>query len=238
MGKRLTGEERRHAILRAAIPLFARNGFNGTTTREIAKAAKVSEALLYKHFPSKDAIYSELETIAVRKQEISQRVAGLEPSTETLVGVVYFLIAMIYEGPPPDHSGIPHDDMHRLMANSYLEDGTFARIFMERNIKHWESFFQRCIQAAIASEDMLADWIHPQARWWFAHHLGVAIGFLNLPEEQVIGYGFPLEKLLDQTVRFSLRGMGLTDEAIARYYKVEALETFRQSLFRTPTDHA
>ena len=54
---RLDAEERRAAIIEAALPLFARKGFSGVLTKELAQAAGVSEALLYKHFPSKQAIY-------------------------------------------------------------------------------------------------------------------------------------------------------------------------------------
>ena len=48
---RLDSDERRQAIVEAAVPLFARKGFSGATTRELAEAAGVSEALLYRHFP-------------------------------------------------------------------------------------------------------------------------------------------------------------------------------------------
>ena len=48
------------AIAEAAMPLFARNGFAGTTTREIARAAGVSEALVFQHFPSKAALYQNI----------------------------------------------------------------------------------------------------------------------------------------------------------------------------------
>ncbi|PYM09743.1 MAG: hypothetical protein DME18_17505 [Verrucomicrobia bacterium] len=53
--QRLSAEERREAIVKAALPLFARKGFANTTTRELADAAGVSEALIYKHFPSKES---------------------------------------------------------------------------------------------------------------------------------------------------------------------------------------
>ena len=43
---RLDSEARRRRIVDAALPLFARKGFAGTTTKEIAEAAEVSEALL------------------------------------------------------------------------------------------------------------------------------------------------------------------------------------------------
>ena len=229
---RLPAKERRLSILRAAIPLFAAQGFNGTTTKQIAVAAKVSEALLYKHFPSKEAIYEGLDEIAVRKQQVSEHIASLTPSTENLVRIVYFVIRTIYEGDPKRREQpIDHAHMHRLMANSYLEDGAFARQFLEQILQSWAGIFERCIDFAIGAGDMIGDWIRPQARWWLAHHLGYALGFLNMPEKQVIPYGFPRAELPDQAVRFALRGMGLTDEAIARYYDLETLEAFRCALF-------
>ena len=54
---RLPSGERRQAIVTAVKGAFADKGFDGTTTRELARAAGVSEALLYKHFPSKESLY-------------------------------------------------------------------------------------------------------------------------------------------------------------------------------------
>ncbi|MGH7098539.1 MAG: helix-turn-helix domain-containing protein, partial [Stellaceae bacterium] len=54
---RLDNDERHTAILLAAVPLFARKGFAGTTTKEISEAAAISEALLFRHFPSKKQLY-------------------------------------------------------------------------------------------------------------------------------------------------------------------------------------
>ena len=50
-------EARKEAIVEAVQDVFAEKGFEGTTTRDLAKAAGVSEALLYKHFPSKESLY-------------------------------------------------------------------------------------------------------------------------------------------------------------------------------------
>src|SRR5262249_44068259 len=58
--RRLRGEERRESILRAARRVFAERGFSGTTTRALAEAAGVSEALLFQHFPSKEALYAAM----------------------------------------------------------------------------------------------------------------------------------------------------------------------------------
>src|SRR5439155_3764076 len=52
---RSSGRERQASIIAAAASLFAQKGFNGTTTREIAKTAGISEALLFRYFPTKSA---------------------------------------------------------------------------------------------------------------------------------------------------------------------------------------
>lgn len=54
---RLPAVERRQAIVDAASRLFTAGSYDGTTTAEIARAAGVSEPILYRHFPSKLALY-------------------------------------------------------------------------------------------------------------------------------------------------------------------------------------
>jgi len=51
---RFSAAQRRTQILDVAMRLFARQGFQGTTTREIAEAARVNEAIIFRHFPTKD----------------------------------------------------------------------------------------------------------------------------------------------------------------------------------------
>ena len=54
MSLRLSAQDRRQQIMTIAVGLFARKGYQGTTTREIAEGAGVNEALLFRHFPSKE----------------------------------------------------------------------------------------------------------------------------------------------------------------------------------------
>ena len=54
---RLHAEQRRRQLLEAALDLFSRKGFKGTTTKEIAAAAGVTEAIVFRHFASKQALY-------------------------------------------------------------------------------------------------------------------------------------------------------------------------------------
>lgn len=57
---RISGEERRCQILQTAISLFAEKGFSGTTTKEIAQRAGVSEAMVFRHFARKSDIYDAI----------------------------------------------------------------------------------------------------------------------------------------------------------------------------------
>ena len=57
---RMSGDKRREQILQTAFALFSRKGFSGTTTKDIAKAAGVSEAMVFKHFATKDELYGAL----------------------------------------------------------------------------------------------------------------------------------------------------------------------------------
>ena len=57
---RLSAEQRRRQIIEVAIDLFSRRGFNGTTTKEIAAAAGVNEAIIFRHFAGKEQLYSAI----------------------------------------------------------------------------------------------------------------------------------------------------------------------------------
>jgi AcrR family transcriptional regulator len=57
---RMTAEERRADVLRAAVPVFAKGGFHGTSTDDVAKAAGISQPYLFRLFPTKKALFLEL----------------------------------------------------------------------------------------------------------------------------------------------------------------------------------
>ena len=55
---RLPASDRRQQLVETAMDLFSRKGFEGTTTKEIAAAAGVTEAIIFRHFPNKQALYT------------------------------------------------------------------------------------------------------------------------------------------------------------------------------------
>src|SRR3954467_12475067 len=59
-GGRMAGLERRQQILRVAVHLFSQRGFRGTTTKEIAQGAGISEAMVFRHFATKEELYAAI----------------------------------------------------------------------------------------------------------------------------------------------------------------------------------
>ena len=57
---RMTGEERRADVLRVAVAEFAKTGFQGTSTEDVARAAGISQPYLFKMFPTKKALFLAL----------------------------------------------------------------------------------------------------------------------------------------------------------------------------------
>ena len=70
---RLSRERRREQILNSAELLFAATGLRSTTTSALAKAAGISEAILYRHFGAKQKLFEE-----VVERNSRERLAGLE----------------------------------------------------------------------------------------------------------------------------------------------------------------
>ncbi len=121
---KLSSDQRRSAIVHAVRRLFAEKGFHGTTTRALAEAAGVSEALLFKHFPTKEALYVAMQLSCCTEQDLGryERIGALEPSASTLVLLVHFLVSLLVDG---CNSGDELAIQQRLMLRSLAEDGEF-----------------------------------------------------------------------------------------------------------------
>lgn len=73
-GPRLTADERRRAVLAAAVPEFAANGLEGTSTEDIARRAGISQPYLFRLFPSKKALF--LATVEATFSQITDRMTS------------------------------------------------------------------------------------------------------------------------------------------------------------------
>jgi AcrR family transcriptional regulator len=77
--KRIPSADRRKQIIAVARRLFSQKGFTGVTTREIAEQAGMNEAILFRHFRGKDALYwaviEEISQAVNSRQELSATIA-------------------------------------------------------------------------------------------------------------------------------------------------------------------
>jgi AcrR family transcriptional regulator len=218
---KLSGEQRRTVIIKAARKVFVEKGFHGTTTRELAKAAGVSEALLFKHFPSKEALYAAIEMSCFKldreedRKTIEQRLMALEPCTSTLVLLVHDMVShMLGERVPDDDER----SFVRLVLRSLMDEGEFARLALQAGPSHWVRKVEECIQAAVAAGEAVEGPGCSRSGSWFVHQMVAMVMIHLLPAKPAIDFGVSREKLIEEAVWFSLRGMGLKDEAINRYY--------------------
>jgi AcrR family transcriptional regulator len=222
---RLSAEQRRAAIIVAVRRVFAERGFHGTTTRALAEAAGVSEALLFKHFPDKEALFSAMQ-LACSSQDMDryERLEALEPSASTLVLMVHFLVSVIVR------AGTAGDDekaiQDRLALRSLAEDGEFVRLLVRPLALRWIPKVEQCVAAAVAAGDAAAEPVQPGLGGWLVHNLAAMIRFHRLPAIPAVDYGLPPDKLVEQVVWFALRGLGLKERAIRRDYNPRALALF------------
>jgi AcrR family transcriptional regulator len=226
---RLSSDERRLAIMSVAVPLFATKGFDALTTKEIADAAGISEALLYRHFDSKQALFLAVQDTCVAEAAAeARRLEALPDDTSTLVLAIYVLCAKIQNCQHAQDA--KRNEVPRLLMRSLLGDGEFARGFLAETSAAWVVKIENCIKAAIAAGDLDDTFDAACLGAWFAHHLSAAINFYDLPGRgKVVPYPVDEDDIFDKSVMFCLRGMGLTADAIARHYNPKAFALLRAS---------
>jgi len=128
---RMAGEERRMQILRLAVSLFSQRGFSGTTTREIAQAAGVSEAMVFRHFATKEELYSAI----LDHKAFSD--SAFDPREVVAQAVQQRDDHAVFEGLA--FSALEHHEcdteFHRLLLHAALERHELAEMFWERNVR-------------------------------------------------------------------------------------------------------
>ena len=216
----MSASDRREAIVAAAVPLFAERGFLAVTTKEIARAAGISEALLYRHFDSKEAVFTAIQDHCVsRATEPVETLRRLPDDTNTLVLCVFALMWKIQSGPGPGEQ-----DMCRLQYRSMLADGHFAAEFIARTSAPWVEKMRRCLVAAIDAGDITTTLDDAELGVWLGEHVSVAARLYALSGRQIVEYPGDSDRLIERSVAFCLRGLGLTPEAIATHYQPDKLK--------------
>ena len=221
-GPRLTAEARREAIVDAVRDVFAEKGFDGTTTRELAKAAGVSEALLYKHFPSKESLYAAMLESCSKGPTFAEatRILELEASTSTLVVMVHFMISHYVLGRPEDTHRAA---LNSLLVRSLLGDGEFVRLMHRKLAAAWVKKFEACLHACAKAGEMHELPIRRDLSVWLVQHVAFSLMLHLQPKIPAINYKVSKEELVSQATWFALLGIGVKQDAARRYYTPKAL---------------
>jgi AcrR family transcriptional regulator len=119
----------RARILAAALPAFARHGFEGASTRQIAAAADVNQGLITYHFAGKLALWQAAvdDVFARLRASLDERRAeldGADAATRVRLAVRHF-VRFSAENP----------ELHRLMAQEGKSDGPRLRWLVERHVR-------------------------------------------------------------------------------------------------------
>jgi AcrR family transcriptional regulator len=127
----MSAKERRLQILRVAVSLFSRRGFVGTTTKEIAQAAGVSEAMVFRHFANKQELYSAiLDHKACSGDTMNPEAMVAEALREKDDRAVFERLAV---GALDHHECDP--EFQRLLLHAALEGHELAQMFFEKFVR-------------------------------------------------------------------------------------------------------
>ena len=140
---RMAGEERRLQILTIAEQLFSERGFRGTTTKEIALAAGVSEAMVFRHFATKEELYA-----AILDHKAFSSGGKFEPEVITAEAIArkddrgvfeeLALKALEFHEKDPE--------FQRLLIHSALEKHELSQMFFDQFVKQVYEFLGRYIR--------------------------------------------------------------------------------------------
>lgn len=175
-------EHRRVAIVRAALTVFARHGYQGSSIRQIAQEANIAQGLLYNYFPSKEALL-----LAVMEQgmadvllSFAEADAGATPR-ERLERLVQSSFALIRQ----------HRDFWRLSYSVRMQPEVLDH--MREPIDNWNTTILATLERYLAALGIAEPRI--EAALLFAQIDGVAQHYTIDPEH------YPLDEVIEALVR-------------------------------------
>lgn len=153
--KRMTGAERRKCILESAKKAFAEHGMDGARTRDIAAACGVNEALLYRHFSSKEDLfveamsdlYTELDASWTRAPEAAR--SGLE----AVHNVAESQLRICSDNPQ-----ICANLLHSIACCTHSERvKELVRAWTHRNLEFWVDLLRRGMEDGSVRANMIPE---------------------------------------------------------------------------------
>jgi AcrR family transcriptional regulator len=144
MGTSTKLEDRSAKIVDAAAKLFARQGYHGTSTREIAQHAGVSENTIFRHFSAKeDLFWAALSSRCSELELSSDLVKGLIVSEEPEVVLPLILDLLV-------DTALLRPELLRLLAIAFIELRWKAELIFTKHLTPFFGAASRYLEANIA----------------------------------------------------------------------------------------
>jgi AcrR family transcriptional regulator len=141
---RYSAADRREQILDAATQLFARQGFQGTTTRQISEQTGVTEALIFRHFASKDDLYWAVIERKIKAAAPGEHMRARLSAGGTDLEVLSGVAAQILERRAKDQT------LSRLLLYSALENHRLSHRFFRTYVAECYEVLADYIRGRIA----------------------------------------------------------------------------------------
>ena len=174
--RRLPAAERRAALVDAALRVFGEGSYDGATTAGIARAAGVSEPILYRHFPSKRDLYFACldEMWSLTRDEV-ERIVAVEPDAREWLFAMPRAILKLRE------QGI-HPNQLWIQALSEAGEDAEIRRYVRKHMRDVHRFVADLYRRAQAAGGLPSD-RDPGAEAW----IGIGIGLLRSVQDRLGG---------------------------------------------------
>ncbi len=191
--RRLPATERRQQLLDTAAQLFAQRGYSGATTAELARAAGVTEPIIYRHFSSKRDLFIALidqtgeETIRLWEKHLSETTDPAER-----------LRRLIGANPMVTNKG---RGVYRVIVQAMTEiDDEYILEALQRHISALHRFLA---QQVIDAQDngRVSKRFSPEITAWLLLHLGLGYGVLaplGIPDHARDQDGMHVRQVVEQ----------------------------------------
>ena len=191
--KRLSAEERSVQILRSAVTVFARSNYRAATVADIAAEAGISEAAIYKYFPSKKSLFLQsLRHMSERVIVLWRREVDNEPDAVRAIENM----AMTYYRRMMKH---PEELKVQFQAISEVDDQEIATQ-LRQDHRNYRRFIEKVVKKALRQGTVRRDLDVP-TMGFLLDGLGILMNMMKLLSFQREFNQRRLRKMMDMLMR-------------------------------------
>jgi len=207
---RLPAAERREQLIDTAIGLFAERGYGGTTTAQLAKAAGVTEPIIYRHFESKKQLF-----IAVVERAGGETIAHWKHLLQNSKDPGQKLRRLVAANPMVAQKG---KGLYRVIIQAMTEiDDEDILQALKKHVDSLHSFVAEQVRLA-QDEGVVSKAFTPEITAWLLLHMGLGFGVLEalgIDNHAVDGKGTSVRQVVT-TLMLGDRAKQLQDEYARR----------------------